>query len=269
MLKNLKISFIISSILYMALGVVLLVWPTTSLNVICYAFGGITLLYGLFRLASYLGNRENASVLQADTFIGIIMIGLGIFLLIQPDVIRSILPIVLGLFVIFNSIIKLQYGFELKASFYDKWWILLFLGIVTAGLGTVIAVNPFATPELTVTVMGIVLVSDGISNIFTILFTSIIQWKMKRSTTDLAVVGTGVENVVDNEAPEVRNAQPVIETVETVDEISAHAEAAETVSETDETVTEVTENTIETVETIITEEPITTENAEEEIKTEA
>ncbi len=219
MFKSLKISFIISSILYMALGAFLLLWPTTSLNVICYAFGGITLFYGFFRLASYLGNRENPSVLQADCFFGIIMIGIGIFLLIQPDIIRSILPIVLGLFIIFNSIIKLQYAFELKAAFYEKWWILLFLGIVTAGLGTVIAFNPFTSTELLVMAMGIVLVADGLSNLFTLVFSAFILWQMKRANTDLAVAGTGAENVVDNNAPEVTEAKPVIDIVETADTI--------------------------------------------------
>jgi len=214
MFKSLKISFIISSILYMALGAFLLIWPTTSLNVICYAFGGITLFYGFFRLASYLGNRENPSVLQADCFFGIIMIGIGIFLLIQPDIIRSILPIVLGLFIIFNSIIKLQYAFELKAAFYEKWWILLFLGIVTAGLGTVIAFNPFASTELMIMAMGIVLVADGLSNLFTLLFSAFILWQLKRVNTDLAVVGTGAENVVDNDAPEVTDAKPIVDAVE-------------------------------------------------------
>lgn len=197
MLKNLKISFIISSILYIALGVVLLVWPTTSLKVICYAFGGITLFYGLFRLASYLGNRENSSVLQADAFIGIIMIGLGIFLLIKPDTILSILPIVLGLFIIFNSIIKLQHAFELKAAYYEKWWIILFLGIATAALGTVIVLNPFQTMEITLMAMGVVLIIDGVSNIFTILFVTIILKQLKRAATDLAVAGSSAETVVD------------------------------------------------------------------------
>ncbi len=196
MLKNLKLSFIISSILYMALGIVLLVWRDTTLNVICYAFGGITLFYGLSRLASYLGNRENSSVLQADTFIGIIMIGLGIFLLMNRSIIQSVLPIILGLFVIFNSIIKLQYGFELKGVFYEKWWILLFLGIVTATLGTIVAINKFPTPDISILAMGGVLVADGISNLFTVAFASFIHWQMKRSTTNLAVAGASSDTEI-------------------------------------------------------------------------
>lgn len=242
MLKNLKVSFIISSILYMALGIVLLVWPTTSLNVICYAFGGITLFYGFVRLASYLGNRENQSVLQADAFFGIVMLGIGIFLLIKPDIIRSILPIVIGLFIIFNSVIKLQYGFELKSSYYDKWWIILFLGIATAALGTVVALNPFKAMETTVMVMGCILVFDGISNIFTILFMTIVLWHLKRATADLAVAGTGAENVVDNTDPEVSEAQPVIETVETVEvaaeAVDAGVESTEAVAEKSDTIPE-------------------------------
>ena len=211
MLKNLKLSFIISSILYMALGIVLLLWKDTTLNIICYAFGGITLFYGFSRLTSYLGTRENSSVLQADNFIGILMIGLGIFLLMNRSIIESILPIVLGLFVIFNSIIKLQYAFELKGVFYEKWWILLFLGITTAVLGAVVCINKFPTPDISLLVMGAVLVADGLSNIFTVAFASFIQWKMKRSTTDLAVVGVNAETVMEDAEIRVSEIQTGVE----------------------------------------------------------
>ncbi len=215
MLKNLKISFIISSLAYIVLGAVLLIWPTTSLKVICYSFGGITLFYGLIRFTSYLSNRENPSVLQGDLFFGIIMMGIGIFLLIKPDIILSILPIVLGLFIIFNSVIKLQYGFELKSSYYDKWWILLFLGLFTAVLGTVIALNPFKAMETTVKIIGSVLVADGLSNIFTILFVTIVLHQLKRAAADLALAGTGADSVVDNTDPEVTETKIIIDAEET------------------------------------------------------
>lgn len=234
MLKNLKLSFIISSILYIALGVVLLVWPTTSLNIICYAFGGITLVYGLARLASYLGNHENPSVLQGDLFFGVIMMGIGIFLLLKPDTILAILPIVIGLFIIFNSIIKLQYAFQLKSEYYDKWWILLYLGIATAALGTIVAVNPFEAMETTVMVMGSILVADGLSNIFTILFVTIILHRLKRAATDLAAAGAGAESVVDNTDPEMTEAkQSFVEStaIETQPAIFEITETAEKIAE--------------------------------------
>ncbi len=214
MLRNLKFSFIISSLAYIILGAVLLVWPNTSLKVICYAFGGITLFYGLLRFTNYLGNRENSSIFQGDLFWGIIMMGLGIFLLIKPDIVHSILPIVIGLFIIFNSIIKLQHAFELKFSHYEKWWILLFIGLFTTIIGTVIAFNPFKAMETTMKVIGISLVCDGLANIFTILFVTIVLHYLKRVATDLALAGTGAEFVVDNDEPEVKEAKIIVEAEE-------------------------------------------------------
>ena len=252
MFKNLKISFIISSILYMVLGAILLIWPNTSMQVICYAFGGITLLYGLARLSSYLGNRENPSVLQGDLFFGIIMMGIGIFLLLKPDIILSILPIVIGLFIIFNSIIKVQYGFELKTDFYDKWWILLYLGIATAILGTIVALNPFKALETTVRVMGSFLVVDGVANIFTVLFVTIVLHRLKKAAADLALVGTGAESVIEKDSPEVTDAKPVFDIKETNDTTAnnmANSPAMEPAAlETQPTVSEVMENVSQSVQ---------------------
>lgn len=215
MLKSLKFSFIISALAYIILGSILLVSPNTSLKVICYAFGGITLFYGLLRFTNYLSNRENSSLFQGDAFWGIILTGLGIFFLIKPDLIHTILPIVIGLFIILNSIIKLQYAFELKFAHYEKWWILLFLGLFTTIIGVIVSFNPFKAMQTIMEVMGIALVFDGIANIFTILFTVIVLRHLKRVATDLALAGTVADSVIDNDEDEVKEAKIIVEAEET------------------------------------------------------
>ena len=55
-MKKIRKSFIFTSLLYMALGIVLLVWPDISLNVVCFSFGVVTLLYGVVKLFMYVAN---------------------------------------------------------------------------------------------------------------------------------------------------------------------------------------------------------------------
>lgn len=45
-IKSFRRTFLLIAALYLACGISLLVWPAQSGLVICYVFGGISLLYG-------------------------------------------------------------------------------------------------------------------------------------------------------------------------------------------------------------------------------
>lgn len=170
-MKKIRKSFILTSLLYMALGIVLLVWPDMSLNVVCFSFGAVTLLYGVVKFFMYVANRRDGGFFyQVHLVVGVIAIALGVFFLMRPDIIISIFPIMIGLFIIFHSIVKVQGAFELRRVEYDKWWGILVAAIVTAGLGIIIVRNPFATVEAMVMAIGIILILDSLLNIASTIF---------------------------------------------------------------------------------------------------
>ena len=53
MLKSIRNSLILSSLLYIVLGVVLLVMPELSLGFACLLIGGAVVIYGVVRLATW------------------------------------------------------------------------------------------------------------------------------------------------------------------------------------------------------------------------
>ena len=50
MTKKFVLNFILSAICYVALGIALIVWPATSINIFCYVLGGVTAAYGLWQV---------------------------------------------------------------------------------------------------------------------------------------------------------------------------------------------------------------------------
>ncbi|MCI9140308.1 MAG: hypothetical protein HFI78_11555 [Lachnospiraceae bacterium] len=185
-MKKIRKSFIFTSLLYMALGIVLLVWPDISLNVVCFSFGVVTLLYGVVKLFMYVANRSDGGFFyQIHLVVGVIAIALGVFFLMRPDIIISIFPIMIGLFIIFHSIVKVQGAFELRKVEYDKWWGILVAAIVTAGLGIIIVRNPFATVEAMVMAVGIILILDSLLNIASTIFASYIVKKYTKMVNEV------------------------------------------------------------------------------------
>ena len=53
---------------------------------------------------------------------GVAASALGVFLLIKPDTVVSVLPILIGLFIVFDGVVRLQSAFDLKRAGFTAWW---------------------------------------------------------------------------------------------------------------------------------------------------
>lgn len=76
-IKNMTISWVILSVLYVLLGISLAVWPSFVMSVICYAFGAILLLYGAFVICGFYRGKEHKAISLLTLFLGIVSAALG------------------------------------------------------------------------------------------------------------------------------------------------------------------------------------------------
>ena len=137
--KKLKWNLIVMSVLYLALGIFLLMVPGTALNVVCYALGGVVLLGAVIQLVRYFLVR--------------------------------ILPIVFGLFVIFDSLGRVQNALELRRCGYGSWKGFLLLALLSVVLGVVMIVDPFGAMETLVMAIGVILIIESALNLLSALYT--------------------------------------------------------------------------------------------------
>lgn len=165
-LKSMKISFLLAAVLYILLGVVLLVWPGTTAAVICYAFGGILVCYGAATILGFFLSRAGGFVFEL--FLGIVAGALGIFFLVRPQVIISILPVALGLFILVDGLLNLKRAVDLRRLEYSRWYVSLVLSLVSLVLGLVVLFHPYLAAEALVMVIGGVVIYEGLSDIWTI-----------------------------------------------------------------------------------------------------
>ena len=164
-LKKLKTSYNWISFGYVVLGLVFLFWPELSLMTLCYAFGILTIVYGIVHLIGYFVRDRLISVFRYDLVIGIIAVALGIMMLIRPQYIVSILPILLGIFIILSSIMKIQNAIDLKRVDYPRWWLILVFALISIALGAILIWNPFAAAS-TLMFVGASLCADGIMSLW-------------------------------------------------------------------------------------------------------
>ena len=167
MVKKLKWTLVLMSALYLGLGVFLLMKPTTALNIVCYALGAVVLACAAVQLIRYFVVERGVFQSQLTLISGIICLALGAFLILRSDIVVSILPIVFGLFVIFDSISRVQNALDLRRCGYSSWKSFLLLPV----LSVVLIVNPFGAMETLVMAIGIILIVEGAINLLSALYT--------------------------------------------------------------------------------------------------
>ena len=169
--KKLKWNLVLMSILYLGLGIFLLLVPGTALNIVCYALGGVVLACAAVQLIRYFAVERGVFQSQLTLISGLVCLGLGAFLIIRSDIVVRILPIVFGLFVIFDSLGRIQNALELRRCEYPSWKGFLLLAVLSIALGVIMIVDPFGTMETLVMAIGVILIVEGAINLLSALYT--------------------------------------------------------------------------------------------------
>lgn len=173
---------LVSSMIYIALGLCLICMPAATVNIVCkLVFGIIMILTGFFHIFIYSMERLNSTVL--DLFSGGILIVLGAFLFTNPQVVIKLLPILLGAYVLADSIWTLKGAYRLMKRGRGSWKVLMTGSLAFIGLGIAMIVNPFQTVKYTIMFAGWVLLADGVVDV---IFMIVVRLGMKelKNTAD-------------------------------------------------------------------------------------
>lgn len=163
------VDYILTAIAFIMIGILFLVDPDTSGKIICYILGGILCVIGAVRTFDYFRMPVQMPDYNLGLVNGIIFVGLGVFILAKPAVVISILPIVLGIAILVDSLIKLQNAVDMLRIHENGWMYTLIVAVIAAILGVVMLVNPFKTSEALFKFGGIVFIINGIIDISALL----------------------------------------------------------------------------------------------------
>ncbi|MCM1243968.1 MAG: DUF308 domain-containing protein [Roseburia sp.] len=165
-MKKIKTNVIASALLCIALGIVLVIWPDMSIQITCMAIGIVLILNGISRLINFIFKRDGSLFSQMNLVMGIIITVIGIWIILQPEKVIAMIPILVGIIIIIHGVNNLQQAVNLCQSHYDKWWVALILGLLTIAFGILLICNPFGAIETLVMFIGLFLIYDGVSDIW-------------------------------------------------------------------------------------------------------
>lgn len=166
LLKKIKTNVVVSSVLCVILGLVLVLRPGLSMRIVCTAVGVVLIASGVMRMIAYFTARDGSLYSQANLIFGIVLTVVGIWIVMKPDKVMAIIPIIVGIVIAMHGLHNLQQALELWRGKYDRWWVALILGVLTVGFGVLLVCRPFAAIDTVVMLIGFFLIYDGLSNVW-------------------------------------------------------------------------------------------------------
>lgn len=163
--KQFSKSYIFISALYVVLGVALLAWPMMSVKMICYGLAVAMIVIGISYGVMYFTKDNLQGFLQMDLVIGIVCLAFGLFILLNPTFLGSVLPFAMGIILLLGATVKIQSSINMKRLRFAKWYLVLICAILIGALGVVLLCNPFQKEEDMILYIGICLILDGLTNL--------------------------------------------------------------------------------------------------------
>ena len=164
-MKTAKIGYLVISVLFCVLGVVLLFTPGVSALWIGRLLGIGLILFGAIKLVGYFSRDLFRLAFQYDLAFGLLLMVLGIVTLSHPGDALSFLCVMFGIPVLADGLFKIQIAMDSRQFGIRNWWLVLVLAALTCVVGVVLVFRPMTGVRALTALMGLSLLCDGVLNL--------------------------------------------------------------------------------------------------------
>ncbi len=164
-----KISHVVLSALLFAIGILLVVNPTLSVTILEKFCGVFLILFGASKVIGYLSKDLYRLAFEYDHVFGYIIAGIGVIFLIRPDSLLMPVCIPLGIVVFADGVIKIQVARHARRFGLGAWWAILSLAVLAVLGGLFLAIYPLRDEIQMATVLGAILMLEGVLSAVTVL----------------------------------------------------------------------------------------------------
>ena len=184
LLKQLKWNLILLAVIFIALGIVLILWPGATMKTICYLLAAMRLAIGVVSLINYLRKDISGIIYRYDLVVGLCAILGGILVIVKVDKLTDLIPAVLGFLVTMSGIMKMQNSVDMLRLGHGTWHVAFAMAIVNIVAGIVLLMNPFEAAQILIMCLGIALVYSGITDLYV---TISISRRLSKIKTEIVV----------------------------------------------------------------------------------
>lgn len=158
---------IVESLIFAILGIILMTKPEETIQVISTILGIIFMVIGIFKIVRYITSKGQNNFYNYDLIYGLTAIVIGIVAMIYMSVIGSIFRIMIGVWIIYTSFVRINTAIQLKRINSKVWIYSLVLAILMFACGLYVVIN---TGAIVVTIGAIMVAYSVIDIIESVIF---------------------------------------------------------------------------------------------------
>ena len=169
---KLKWEKLVTAIVAIVLGIVFVADPNGSGDAVCKVAGVAMIVLAAAMLIRYF---SSAQLFPENLIFSAVLLLLGIFFIAKSGVVMTVLGLFFGIFLVIDGASKIRDGIDAAKAKIQGCWIWFILALLTIVLGVLVMFG-----ESVMTLLGISLIVDGVSDIVTTLWLSAGVRKVKK-----------------------------------------------------------------------------------------
>lgn len=169
---KLKWEKLVTAIVAIVLGIVFVADPNGSGDAVCKVAGVAMIVLAAAMLIRYFTSKQ---LFPENLIFSAVLLLLGIFFIAKSGVVMTVLGLFFGIFLVIDGASKIRDGIDAAKAKIQGWWIWFLLALLTIVLGVLVMFG-----ESVMTLLGISLIVDGVSDIVTTLWLSAGVRKVKK-----------------------------------------------------------------------------------------
>lgn len=171
LVKKVKRAYICVSVAMGALGILMILMPGISARLLCVIVGIMLLVFGGVKLIGFFSRDPFRLAFQFDLGLGLLTISAGLIMVLLPEDMSYVLPVLIGAGAVIDGAFKFQTAFDARSFGLPYWWWILILACLTAAAGVLLIIDPFAGRTALMLMAGAALLAGGVQNLFVVLYT--------------------------------------------------------------------------------------------------
>ena len=192
-ISRIKWGYVVVSVFFLVLGILMVVRPESSLTVICRALGALTAVFGAVRIVQYFLRTPESVGQRYDLAGGIFCLLAAALLVFRAGEIAAILSVIVGIFILIDSVFKLQVALDARRTGVGAWIPMMILACLSLLLGILLVFDTFKGQAVISVIMGCALIYEALADLFTVFYVSRAVKNVKLAVQDAIDDASAIE----------------------------------------------------------------------------
>ena len=137
-LKQSAWTAVIESLITVVMGILLIIWPDAVIKAIAYIVGIFFVVKGAYQVINYFLVKGQNDFFNNNLLFGIVSILIGVVALVMGEQIASVFRVIIGIWIIYESLVRMNTAIKLHAANIAAWKYILILALIMLVVGVFI-----------------------------------------------------------------------------------------------------------------------------------